>query len=422
MSTKAFQPIRGTHDLMGADFRKHQLIIETAERLAALYGYEPISTPIFEATQVFKRTLGETSDVVGKEMYTFLDRGGDEVTLRPEGTAGVVRAVVSNGLTQSLPLKFIYCGPMLRYERPQKGRMRQFHHFGVECLGIADPLVDVETIALAVSILSELGLFERTTLELNTLGDTESRIEYRQALVEFLTPYKSKLSEDSRLRLERNPLRILDSKDPEDQEIVHNAPTFEDFLTESSKDFFLRVCEGLISLSIPFTLNPRLVRGLDYYNHTAFEFTAEELGAQKTILAGGRYDGLVAQMGGPDTPGIGWAMGIDRTALMLQDFDSALRPIAVIPVGQIAEDMAFGLAMGLRQDHIPVEFSYSGNVGKRMKHANKVNACAAIILGEDELSNNLATIKDLDSGEQNLVSLAKLKEHIVARFMISQQV
>lgn len=422
MSVKAFQPIRGTHDLMGADYRKHQLIIEISERLATLYGYEPISTPIFEATQVFKRTLGETSDVVGKEMYTFLDRGGDEITLRPEGTAGVVRAVVSNGLTQSLPLKFIYSGPLFRYERPQKGRQRQFHQLGVECLGIADPLIDVEVIALGVSILRELGLFERTVLEINTLGDTESRAEYRKALVAYLTPNRAKLSEDSQLRLERNPLRILDSKAVEDHEIIEHAPHFSDFLTQLSKDFFRRVCEGLEDLAIPFKLNSRLVRGLDYYNHTAFEFIADELGAQKTILAGGRYDGLVAQMGGPDTPGIGWAMGIDRTALMLADLPSSVRPIAVIPVGELAESRAFTIAMALRRGHIPVEFSYSGNVGKRMKRANKLNARAAILLGEDEITQNKAMIKDLDSGEQNLVSIEQLKNEIVTRFLPAKQI
>lgn len=422
MSVKAFQPIRGTHDLMGADYKKHQLIIETSERLASLYGYEPISTPIFEATQVFKRTLGETSDVVGKEMYTFLDRGGDEITLRPEGTAGVVRAVVSNGLTQSLPLKFIYSGPLFRYERPQKGRQRQFHQLGVECIGIADPLVDVETIALGVSILKELGLFERTTLEINTLGDTESRLEYRQALVDYLTPHREKLSEDSQLRLERNPLRILDSKSPEDHEVIEHAPHFSDFLTQASKDFFSRVCDGLEGLSIPFKLNSRLVRGLDYYNHTAFEFIADELGAQKTILAGGRYDGLVAQMGGPDTPGIGWAMGIERTALLLEDLLSPIRPIAIIPVGESSESLAFKIAMTLRQEQIPVEFSYSGNVGKRMKRANKVNARAAILLGEDEIAKSQAMIKDLDSGEQHLVSLDKLKNVLLSHFVPLNQI
>ncbi len=297
MSEKLQAP-RGTQDLMGDEYRVHAHITAVANQIAETYGYEPIATPIFESTSVFKRTIGETSDIVGKEMYTFQDRGGDDLTLRPEGTAGAIRAVISNGLTQNMPLKLMYTGPMFRYERPQLGRRRQFHQIGVECLGVSHPYVDVETIALGYQILKTLGLADRVVLEINTIGDTESRQAYRQALINYFIPIKDKLSHDSQDRLMRNPLRILDSKDEGDRVLVKDAPQFEDYLNESSTSFFAEVCVGLDSLNIPYQINRRLVRGLDYYNHTAFEFVTTDLGAQGTVLAGGRYDGLMSQMGG----------------------------------------------------------------------------------------------------------------------------
>ncbi len=407
MSEKLQAP-RGTHDLMGDEYRAHAHITTVANKIAESYGYEPIETPIFESTAVFKRTIGETSDIVGKEMYTFQDRGGDEFTLRPEGTAGTIRAVISNGLTQNMPLKLIYSGPMFRYERPQLGRRRQFHQIGVECLGVSHPYVDVETIAMGHQILTALGLKDRVTLEINTIGDTESRQAYRQALIDYFTPLKDKLSQDSQDRLTRNPLRILDSKDEGDRTLIQNAPQFEDYLNEDSKTFFASVCSGLDSLNIPYQINRRLVRGLDYYNHTAFEFVTTDLGAQGTVLAGGRYDSLMSQMGGPETAGVGWALGIERLVLMIAPPEVTNRPIAVIPVGDEAFNTCFEIAMTLRQHGILSDIAYSGNVGKRMKRANKINAEVAIMIGEDELSSQTAIVKNLDSGEQKNVAITEL--------------
>lgn len=407
----SLQPVRGTQDLLQDDARRHRAVEEIARSLAERYGFDEIATPIFEFTEVFSRTLGDTSDIVTKEMYTF-ERSGESITLRPEGTAGVARAFISNGLGQTLPMKVFYRGPMFRYERPQKGRQRQFHQVGVELLGVDNPQADVEVIALGAHMLGALGLADKVTLELNTLGDTESRAAYREALVGYLTPHINDLSEDSRARLERNPLRILDSKDGGDKAIVAGAPLFTDFLNETSRDFFQRLREGLTALGIPFTVNPRLVRGLDYYCHTAFEFTTTALGAQGTVLAGGRYDGLIKQMGGPPTPGIGWAAGVERLAMLLESPPSPPRPIAVIPVGPQAEGLALILAHRLRHGSFAVDLGYSGNLAKRMKRANKARARAAVILGEDELARNAATVRDLDSGEQQEIALDALDAHL----------
>lgn len=299
------QPVRGTHDLMPTDMRRHRAVGDTARHVAGCYGFDEIATPIFEFADVFRRTLGDTTDIVTKEMYSFVDKGGEEITLRPENTAGVVRAVLSNGLLQQGPLKYFYFGPMFRYERPQKGRQRQFHQIGVELIAVPEPQGDVEVIACGWAILHALGFGDRVVLELNTLGDGESRLAYRDALVGYLRGHVGALSEDSRARLERNPLRILDSKDEGDRRIVAEAPRFDAYLTGSARDFFARVTGGLEALGLPYRLNPRLVRGLDYYCHTAFEFTTDALGAQGTVMAGGRYDGLIAEMGGPASAGVG---------------------------------------------------------------------------------------------------------------------
>jgi histidyl-tRNA synthetase len=380
--------------------------------VAERYGYLEMATPIFEFSEVFKRTLGDTSDIVTKEMYSFTDRGGEQLTLRPEGTASVARALMSDGLTQHLPLKFFYQGPMFRYERPQKGRMRQFHQTGVELLGVPEPEGDVEVIAVGAAILRELGVLDRTVLELNTLGDAESRREYREALVAYLRGHEHRLSSDSRDRLERNPLRILDSKDADDQAIVAAAPVYPDFLNERSRDFYAEVRAGLGSIGIAFRENPRLVRGLDYYSHTCFEFTAGELGAQKTVMAGGRYDGLVETMGGPSTPGVGWASGIERVSMMLDGGAPAARPVAVVPVGEAAWAPAFKLTERLRRAGFAVDIGFSGNVGKRMKRADRIKAVAAVLLGEDELAKGVATVRDLASGAQEQVSLERLEDRL----------
>ncbi|MET4807605.1 histidyl-tRNA synthetase [Limibacillus sp. MBR-115] len=409
------QPIRGTRDLLPEDMRRHRAVVERAQEMAERYGFLEMATPIFEDTTVFKRTLGDTSDIVTKEMYTFSMKDGEEITLRPENTAGVVRAVLSNGLRQDLPLKYFYAGPMFRHERPQKGRYRQFHQIGVELIGVPEPLADVEVIATGQAILDSLGLQGRTTLEINTLGDPESRKAYRAALVEYFSAHLDRLSEDSRDRLGRNPLRILDSKDEGDRRLVEGAPLFGEFLNQESQDFFAQVLAGITALGISYKLNPRLVRGLDYYTHTAFEFTTTELGAQSAVMAGGRYDGLMEMMGGPEIPGIGWAAGIERLSMLVADVAPAPRPIAVIPLGSEAEAKALVLSDRLRRSGLQVDLGYSGNMKKRMKRANKIQARAAVILGEDELAQSAAAVRDLDSGEQQLVSLDKLADHL-ARF------
>jgi histidyl-tRNA synthetase len=406
------QPIKGTHDLMFDDVRSHRLVEAVAFDVASRYGFSEIATPIFEFTDVFKRTLGDTSDIVTKEMYTFETKGGDNITLRPEGTAGVARAFISGGLAQQTPLKFFYRGPMFRYERPQKGRQRQFHQIGAELLGVATPMADVEIVAMAAHILQDLRLTGNTTLEINSLGDAESRATYRDVLVKFLTDRRDQLSEDSRERLGRNPLRILDSKDPGDKAAIAGAPLFTDFLNAASCDFFKAVQDGLAALGIAFKINPALVRGLDYYCHTAFEFTTEALGAQGTVLAGGRYDGLIQQMGGPATPGIGWAAGIERLAMLLPELAPAKRPIAVIPIGDAELAVAQAITNTLRQAGFAADLGYGGNMGKRMKRADKIKACAAIVLGSDEIRDNAVTVRNLDSGEQIRVARADLLAHL----------
>jgi len=407
----SLQPVRGTHDLLPDDARRHRHVEQTAFEVVKRYGYGEIVTPIFEFTEVFSRTLGETSDVVTKEMYTFT-MGDETLTLRPEGTAGVARAFISGGLSQNLPLKLFYRGAMFRHERPQKGRQRQFHQVGVEFLGVESPLADVEVVSMGWRMLAALGLGDKVQLELNTLGDAESRVAYRDALIAYLSPFKDKLSEDSRNRLERNPLRVLDSKDEGDKAIVANAPLIHDSLTPAARDFFEQVKAGLDALGIPYTVNPKLVRGLDYYCHTAFEFTTTALGSQGTVLAGGRYDGLIGQMGGPATPGIGWAAGVERLSMLVGDAaPAAERPVALIPMGDAVAALA--LADRLRAAGIAVEMGFSGNMKKRMARANKANARFAVILGEDEAARGAATLRDLDSGAQEEVPLSALEERLL---------
>lgn len=399
----ALQPIRGTRDLIGEEMRRHRHVAETARRIAETWGFEEWQTPVIEDTRVFTRSLGDTSDVVTKEMYTFEDRGGESLTLRPENTAPVARAIVSNGLLQSLPLKFFYAGPMFRYERPQKGRLRQFHQIGVELIGAGEPLGDVEVIAIGAHILDALGIAGQVTLELNTLGDPESRMAYRQRLVGYLEGFRDRLSEDSRLRLERNPMRILDSKNEGDRAIVRDAPRLEDSLNQASLDFFQAVKDGLDELGIAYTLNERLVRGLDYYTHTAFEFTTTALGSQGAVIAGGRYDGLVEEIGGPPTPGVGWAAGVERLALLATGAPAAPRPTAIVPIGPAAEAEARQLAAELRRAGIAVELAFKGKPGQRMKRADRAHARYAISIGDAELANGAVKLRDLDSGEETTV-------------------
>jgi histidyl-tRNA synthetase len=414
-SEPAMKAFRGTYDLLPFTKKHHHFVEKCARHILSLYGFEEVSTPIFEYLDVFVHTLGTTSDVVTKEMFTFKDRHEDILALRPEGTAGVMRAVLSNKLVQSAPLKFFYTGPMFRYERPQKGRMRQFHQIGVEHIGEAHPLADVESISMAAHFLKELNLAGNIELEVNTLGDVESRQKYRQVLVGYLEKYQKDLSSDSQERLRKNPLRVLDSKNERDQEIVLEAPKMQDFLTKKAKDFFDSVLRGLEGSKTQFVINPRLVRGLDYYEHTAFEFKASALGAQNTVLAGGRYDGLSTQMGGPYLPSVGWATGIERLCLIGENKNPSTRPTALIPIGEKAEGVVRALAAELREDNIPIHLDYEGSLKSRMKKANRANASHAVILGEDEISSKKAMVKDLDLGTQKLVELQTLSNHLKER-------
>ena len=397
----SLQPVRGTRDLIGEEFRAHHHVIDTARRVTSLYGFEEWATPIFEDTRVFARSLGDTSDVVTKEMYSFTDRGGDSVTLRPENTAGVCRALVSNGLTQSgLPRKVFYAGPMFRYERPQKGRYRQFHQIGAEVLGAAEPLADAEVIAAGWDILVALGIHDGVVLEINTLGDAESRDRYRAALVAHFEAHRGALSEDSLVRLEKNPMRILDSKDEGDKRIVATAPTITPHLSDAARGFYEAVLKHLATLGVPTRENPRIVRGLDYYSHTAFEFVTDRLGAQGTVMAGGRYDGLVEEMGGPATPSVGWAAGVERLSMLLAATPAAPRPVAVIPVSEAQEAAALALIRTLRAAGVVAEIAYKGNLKRRMERANKLSARAALILGETEVAEGVVQLRDLDAGTQ----------------------
>lgn len=410
------QPVRGTHDILADDFRLHRHICDRAAALAARHGFQEMTPPIFEFTEVFSRTLGETSDVVTKEMYTFDDRGGDSITLRPEFTAGIARAFMSNGLAQEAPLKFFARGPVFRHERPQKGRLRQFHQIDVEILGVPGAQADIEVIALAAHILDDLGVAKDVRLELNTLGDPESRQAYRGVLLDYLAKYRNDLSEDSRTRMDKNPLRIFDSKDKGDQDIMSSAPLLQDHLNDTSRVFFDEVLAGLDALGIAYEVQPRLVRGLDYYSHTAFEFVTGTLGAQGTVLAGGRYDGLMEQMGGRPTPGIGWAAGVERLAMMLGTAPAGERPIVVIPMGDEAMAPAMKAAHDLRRAGHTVDMGYSGNLKKRLARANKANAKAVLILGSDELARGVATLRNMETGTQAEIKLSDIVETLKLHF------
>jgi histidyl-tRNA synthetase len=408
MPMSELQPVRGTRDLIGEDQRRFAHVVDTARRVACSYGFDEWATPIFEDTAVFARTLGDTSDVVTKEMYSFTDRGGDSLTLRPEGTAGICRALVSNGLTQSLPQKVFYAGPMFRYERPQKGRYRQFHQIGLELIGPGEPLADAEVIACGHAILAALGVAGDIVLELNTLGDSESRAAFRAALVAYFNEHRAALSAESVDRLARNPLRILDSKDDADRAVVARAPTIGAFLTQAAAEFYRAVQAHLARLGVAFVENPRIVRGLDYYSHTAFEFVTTSLGAQGTVMGGGRYDGLVAEMGGPEVRAVGWAAGIERLAMLLAEPPAAPSTIAVVPAGETAEGAALDVLQALRRAGLRAEMAYRGNLKRRMERANKAGAQTAVILGPEEAARGVAQVKNLRTGEQAEVPLAEL--------------
>ena len=402
------QPARGTSDLLPDAMAAHRQVVTTAREASARYGFQEMATPIFEFAEVFSRPLGDSSDVVTKETYNFTDRGGETFTLRPENTASVVRAMISNGLTQSLPLKFFYAGPMFRYERPQKGRMRQFHQIGIEFLGPRDGLADAEIIACGARVLSDLGVLDKCKLHLNSLGDTDSRQAYRSALVAFLERHAGDLSEDSQARLKTNPLRILDSKNTGDRDILVDAPRLDAHLNAESAAHFKAVTTALDAAGINWEFDPLLVRGLDYYCHTAFEFITDALGAQGTVLGGGRYDGLSEMLGGPPVAGVGWAAGIERLAMLAGDAPVDMPRVAVMSAEEDADSTAFALAEALRTAGIAVDLPTGGNIGKRMKKADRAGIRYAVILGGAELASGTVQLRDLGEGAQEEVAQADL--------------
>lgn len=394
------RPIRGTQDIFGADAEAFAFVVETFERVRKLYRFRRVEMPVFEKTEVFARSLGETTDVVSKEMYSFDDRGGESLTLRPEFTAGIARAYLTEGWQQYAPLKVATHGPLFRYERPQKGRYRQFHQIDAEIIGAGEPQADVELLCMADQLLKELGISEGVTLQLNTLGDADSRDSWRAALMAYFQAVRGELSEDSQDRLERNPLRILDSKDPRDQAFVADAPKIDDFLTAEAQEFFGAVTAGLDAAGVKWQRLDKLVRGLDYYRHTAFEFITDRLGAQGTVLGGGRYDGLMESLGGAPTPAVGWAAGIERLAMLVGEKQSAALDVAVIPLGDAAVLKGQEIVSDLRRWGIRSEMDYRGNMKKRMQRANAANAAFALILGDDELAKEVVGMRNLVTGEQ----------------------
>jgi len=401
-------PLRGMKDLLPHEWRIAKHIENIALQTGKLYGYEGFSTPILESASVFDRTLGDTSDVVSKEMYCFADKKGRLVALRPEFTASIMRAVISNGLKHKLPLKLFSSGPLFRYDRPQEGRQRQFHQVNFEYIGALGSYSDAETIALATHFLSNLGILEDITLELNSLGCSETRKSYQTALVAYFKNYLSDLSTDSKQRLEQNPLRILDSKDENDRLISKDAPVISDFYSNEAKEYFKQVRHHLDNLGINYVINPRLVRGLDYYSHTTFEFTTAKLGAQSTVLAGGRYDGLAQLMGEDEIPAIGFAAGIERLAMMCKFSLEQERPTYIIPIGNECLDYSILLINQLRKINISAIIEFDGKIGKRLQAAVSANAKYVIFIGTQELNTNSYKLKDLDTGVEQTVTIAEM--------------
>ena len=408
--TKIAAP-RGTADLFPPESGRWQAFERVVHAVAHRYGYGEIRTPLFESTELFVRGVGETTDIVEKEMYTFADKGDRSLTLRPEWTAPVVRAVLEHNLLAQGPQRLYYIGPMFRYERPQAGRYRQAHQFGVECFGFAGPEADVETIALAAEVLRahDLGV----TVSINSIGDDVCRPRYRAALHAHFAPHRASLSADSQRRLERNPLRILDSKAPEDRTLVESAPTMLDVLCEPCAAHFARVCALLDGVGVAYRVDPRIVRGLDYYTRTVFEFVSSDLGAQSTLCAGGRYDGLVASLGGPETPGVGFALGIERFLMILAKRGiGGVAPrdgIAVVALGEAARARAVPLLAALRRSSggVAITIDYGdAKIATQFKKADRVNARAALVIGEDELAGGTVVVRDLATRVQDVLNVA----------------
>ena len=375
------QAIRGTQDIFGAEAEAFAHVVETFERVRKLYRFRRIEMPVFEKTEVFSRSIGETTDVVSKEMYSFEDRGGESLTLRPEFTAGIARAFLTNGWQQHAPLKVATHGPLFRYERPQKGRYRQFHQLDAEILGSGEPQADVELLVMADQLLGELGIADGVTLLLNTLGDGASREAWRAALVDYFRAHKADLSEDSQDRLERNPLRILDSKDPRDKGFTAAAPKIDDYLSSEAQDFFAAVTAGLDAAGVEWTRAPALVRGLDYYRHTAFEFVTDRLGAQGTVLGGGRYDGLMESLGGPHTPAVGWAAGIERLAMLVGEPAETVADVIIVVEDDAFTEKGIAALRELRSHGLSADMIATGSKRKRFDKASKQNPRAILSIG-----------------------------------------
>ena len=373
------QPVRGTQSLLGEDADRLAAVVSAFDRVRRLYGFKRVEVPTIEPTQVFARTIGETTDVVSKEMYSFEDRGGEGITLRPEFTAGICRAYLSEGWQQYAPLKLATHGSAFRYERPQKGRFREFHQLDAEIIGAGEPQADIEILAFADQLLRELGI-EGAILQLNTLGDPETRAAWRDALLEHFRAKAADLSEDSQARLERNPLRILDSKAHQDWPIVDSAPPIDEFLTSEAAEFFAQVTEGLSAAGVQWERAPRLVRGLDYYRHTAFEFVTDRLGSQGTVLAGGRYDGLIESLGGPHTPAVGWAAGIERLAMMIATPEDSKALVAVVPDNPSLRLEAHEIALKMRSADLRTITYFTGNAKRQAERARREGADAVLFV------------------------------------------
>jgi histidyl-tRNA synthetase len=404
--------VKGCKDLFAADILKFNRIVEIVRQKALLYACSEISTPILEHTEIFSRSLGEFSDVVSKEMYSFVDQGNDNLTLRPEFTAAIMRAVFSNGLQNHLPMRLFSYGPLFRRERPQAGRQRQFHQVNIEFLGAKEPYSDAEVIKLGVDILNALEI-KNYTLEINSLGCETSRKNYQQVLLEYLNDFRADLSEISKVRLEKNPLRILDSKDENDQKLILNAPKINQYYTEESAQYFAQVLEYLADFNVDYVVNPNIVRGLDYYSHTAFEFVSKDLGAQSTIIAGGRYDGLSAMMGGVTIPAIGFGGGIERMMLLSNQSTQVSRPIVVVPISQAERKVAYQTVDKLRQTDTQCIVDYGKKIGDVLQRAiNKYNAKYVIIIGGQEVAQEVYTLRDLDNSVQHVLKLDELLNFI----------
>ncbi|OYW50610.1 MAG: histidine--tRNA ligase [Novosphingobium sp. 28-62-57] len=399
MSTQTPQAIRGTQDIFGPDAEAFAFVVETFERVRKLYRFRRVEMPVFEKTAVFSRSLGETTDVVSKEMYSFEDRGGESLTLRPEFTAGIARAYLTDGWQQYAPLKVATHGPLFRYERPQKGRYRQFHQIDAEVIGAAEPQADVELLVMADQLLKELGVSDGVTLQLNTLGDGASRDAWREALIAYFRAVKGDLSEDSQDRLERNPLRILDSKDPRDKVFTAEAPKIDDFLSDEAQDFFAKVTGGLDAAGVSWTRAPALVRGLDYYRHTAFEFVTDRLGAQGTVLGGGRYDGLMEALGGAATPAVGWAAGIERLAMLVGEKGEAPADVIVVVEHDSWERASMGVVAQLRSNSLSADLIATGSMKKRFDKANKLKPRTILVLG-DKANGKEAVLRFMEQTER----------------------